>query len=172
MLLWLLIVCLAWFLQLKTLHWELKAKFTNVKKKWMKKKEKQKKQIKCLKFRDCYLKKAACSERLTWRRKVMMSRMMMTILVSWMASRFTSGSKTPERTSWINWSTVPPVVKLATAQMASFWTLKSPCKKRTFTFFMEPEELKVMLTQFSLQIGWRWRGLYVKFAQNTLATCL
>lgn len=72
----------------------------------------------------------------------MMSRMMRMILVSWMVSSFTSGSKTPEWISWISWSTVLPVVKLATVQIASFWTLKSPCRKRTLTFLTDPQEFK------------------------------
>ena len=58
-----------------------------------------------------------------------MSRMMITILVSGMVRRFIRGSKTPAWTSWINWSTVPPAVKLATVQTASYWALSSPVSR-------------------------------------------
>lgn len=100
-----------------------------------------KNEINCLKRGGCYL-ETNLSEQLTWRRKEMTSRMMITNLLSGTVSRFTSISKTPEWTRWISWLSVPPLVKLATTQRASFWTLNSPCRKRTFTFFTDPEELK------------------------------
>lgn len=97
--------------------------------------------------------------------------MMITILVSWMVSRFTSGSRTPEWTSWINWSVVPPVVKLATVQTASFWTLNSPCRKRTFTFFIDSEELKFSnanLVQYlgRLMTAKTVRAIYIEHLSN------
>ena len=86
-----------------------------------------------------------------------------------------SGSKTPAWTSWINCSTEPPVVKLATVQTASFWTLNSPCTKRTFPFFTDSEESKYRDTdvvRFLGTLGYLFPGLYVQFTPSPLVTCL
>lgn len=53
------------------------------------------------------------------------------VLLSLAKSRLSRGLRTPDWTSSTTCSTVPPVVRLATAHTASFWALKSPWKSST-----------------------------------------
>lgn len=64
------------------------------------------------------------------------------VLLSLAKSRLSRGLRTPDWTSSTTCSTVPPVVRLATAHTASFWALKSPWKSSTekaFPDFSNPQ---------------------------------